>query len=170
MKEQPSVPADRTTVLGPGLPELFDLDPAGPVWQHEDLAGLLRHQLASELEPALNPLHDAAGKLLAIDRSIRTFGDLLTAPKPPPGLLRLAKRFFKIRRHGGSGSAVPPEVDKLLYAAAVVAARLRCSEKISELPDDVFAGNVHWAIEQAWATDELRGMMREWLAAHGAPK
>jgi hypothetical protein len=170
MKEQPSIPADQTSVLGPGLPDLFDLDPAGPVWRHEDLSGLLQHQLASELEPALAPLHDSAGKLLAIDRSIRTFGDLLTATNPPVGLLRLAKRFFKIRRHGGSGSAVPPEVDKLLYAAAVVAARSRCNQKISELPDDVFAGNVCWAIEQPWATDELRKMMREWLAAHGVPK
>lgn len=167
--------ADRSVApapTGPSLPDLFDLDPAGPVWRQADLAGLFRHQLDSPLEPAVGPLHPSAGKLLAAaGPSVRTFGDLLRTAAPPVGLLRLAKRYAKARRHGGA-TAVPPEVDKLLYAAAVVAARLRLNERITELPDAVFAANVRWAAEQPWAGEEVRGLMREWLGcyADGEPR
>lgn len=156
------------------LAGLLDLDPAGPIWLREDLAGLVRHQLDAPIAPAFGPLHESADKLLASAPDVRTFGDLLLrAPHPPVGLLRLAKRFAKARRHGialaggGLDGGVPPEVDKLLYAAAVVAARLRLGERISELPDEVFADNARWAAEQDWAGDDLRALMRQWLAEHG---
>jgi hypothetical protein len=133
-------------------------------WKPEELAEILRHQLEAQLLFDLREVDATSGKT-AIEREVdagalHSFGDLFRHPKPPVELLRLTKEFAK-SSDMRPASPLPSAVATLLYYAAVVAARIRCGERISQLTDDDLRQGVNWALEQAWIDSVMRKLFEE---------
>src|SRR4051794_4134009 len=116
------------------MPDLYDSDPqqlaslldvesaaADPsnVWRPEELAAILRHQLAvplgEEFGERIRTLAanlESAGKYRGL--ATRTFGELLAEAAPPLEALELVKQFAKVAR-AGRDSLLPAEVATVLY-------------------------------------------------------
>ena len=91
------------------LAKIMNLDEGTPdAWSEEDLAAMLRHQLAAPLEFDLSSVEveDAEARKRdetltgAAKKRIKLFGDLLFHREPPLELLRLAKEFFQEKIEG----------------------------------------------------------------------
>lgn len=143
--------------------EIFQADPQrlavlinGQVrgnWSHDDLRAMLQHQLATPLLLNINSSPSWSEQDRQLLATIR-FGELLTLPTPSLELLRSTKNFAK-----GSDSReecpLPPELGTLLYYAAIVAAKVRLGQWITELAVDQVLAGVRWAISLVWVTPEL---------------
>jgi hypothetical protein len=138
---------------------------APTIYHGADRAVILRHQLAAPLgEELSSPICGAAGRadpLVNLDPSLKTFADLLHHESPPLDLLKRTKEFAKSCR--ADPDLLPPEVATLLYYAAIVVARLRHDQRITELDDEKLRKGVEWAIEQAWLDQPTRTLFREGL-------
>ena len=51
----------------------------------------------------------------------------------------------------------------MIYYAAIVAARARHEERITELEDDVVAGGVEWILARDWVDEGIKDWFRELL-------
>jgi hypothetical protein len=150
-----------------GLSRLLQLEESsGERWQQNDVAEILRHQLAAPLEFDLG----AAGPTVAQsvrrlsgsdDRRITSFADLLRHPCPPVELLDYAKQFFKPGPDGLHPS-LPIEVATVLYYA-VIATGIRCGRRVSSLDDGAMRQGFAWAIRQPWLAVDLVPVFREGL-------
>jgi hypothetical protein len=120
---------------------------------------VLRHQLGAALREDLGRFAPASA-----DPTPATFGELLHHPDPPLELLEGVRRFAKAQRDQ-VGSALPEEVAAVLYYAAIVAARLRCRQRLSHLDDDALAAGLRWALGQPWLDDPTRTLLRVGLDA-----
>jgi hypothetical protein len=129
-------------------------------WRQEELAAVLQHQLDAPLQvnlAGLGPTRAAQVRVLSEAEGLllKKWRDLLQHPHPPLDLLCLVKGFAKAHREHPQ-SPLPREVATVLYYASIVAARLRCGERITELPDADLRKGLHWAIDQAWLDPWLK--------------
>jgi len=142
-----------------------------PCWLLSELGAVLRHQLMAPIEFDLSRLDPQAALRLqrelrtAVPR-IRSFADLFRHPRPPLKLLELTKQFAKASRNHPE-SPLPEEVASLLYYACIVAARLRCGRRISDLDDDALAKALRWVLQQEWLDAETRTLFRQGQQALG---
>ena len=88
-------------------------------------------------------------------QAIRTFRDLLTHPQPPVTLLQVTKQFAKAMVCSPE-SPVPAEIGRVLYLAAILAALLRCGQRITELDTAALREGIDWALVQPWLDPALR--------------
>lgn len=134
-------------------------------WRPEEFGAVLEHQLSApvqmdlgglgpELAPKIKALSEAEGLLL------RSFADLLYHPHPPVELLRLTKDFAKANRHL-SASHLPVQVATVLYYASIVAALVRCGERITRMSDGALKEGIGWVLGQRWVGDRLKELFRE---------
>lgn len=95
-------------------------------WAAQDLAAMVRHQLAAPLVSDLEAAFAGSGpRVAALAASsappIASFGDLLAHPSPPVELLGLVKDLAKSVADG-HGDAWPHEVASYFYFASIAAA------------------------------------------------
>jgi hypothetical protein len=136
-------------------------------WRPEELGAILEHQMQSavsfdlggvepELAPKLRMLAEAEGFV------VRSLSDVLEHPRPPLELLILIQRFARgMIDH--PHAVLPDAVARVIYFAAISAARVRCGERISNLDDEALAGGLRWALTRDWLTDSLRSLFQEVL-------
>jgi hypothetical protein len=156
------------------LVRLLPGDQAEPaLWQGNELADILRHQLAASLPPRpprprpTGDGDDAVGEDEPAAGSPDTFGGLLRHPSPPLELLRLAKSFAKTA-DSRRDEPIPAEIATVLYYATVVAGLLRHGVMISSLDADAIQQGVNWALARPWLDSDLRHLFREWSTRHGS--
>ncbi len=162
------------------LEPLLALDGRTVPWTPGELPDLLRHQLSAPLAgdlPVAAPRGvgaasggtgrdevtsggTVAGFAARLGRADPSFADLLTAPAPPLGLLRLVKEFGK-RCDADPDRPLPPEVASVLYFAAIAAAYVRHGARITALGDDALRAGVDWALAQPWLDGRLRPLFAE---------
>ena len=145
------------------LASMFDAGRgAARAWEGDDLAAVLRHQLAAPLAVDLcGPGRSAAERVARLiddaDPPVRTFHDLLSHPAPPVELLELTKRLAK-RARADRSSALPEEVAAFLYFASIHAALKRGGARISTLDDRRLRDGVEWVLAQAWLDPSARAL------------
>jgi hypothetical protein len=162
---EPIAPADPIARGDPQtLADLMKLsDQPHAHWPPADLAAIMAHQLRASL---VFDLSRCAGDqrerirqaILEDGENLITFGDLLSHPKPPADLLRLAKDFAK-SQYQHPDQPLPPHVATLLYYACIAAARLRLSTRITDLDDAQFVPGLQWAVKQTWIDAPLRELL-----------
>jgi hypothetical protein len=156
-------PGDLGTSDPRRLADLLEREPdAARVWTADELAAVLRHQLAVPLHLDL----DGAADDEAMRRS---FGDLLADPHPPVNVLDRVKLFAKAARTRADGG-LPPEVATVLYYASIAAADARCGRRITRLADAALREGYEWVLAQPWAGDPCAAAVREGLAAMVGPR
>ena len=146
------------------------LDPAGDsptVYQGADLGMVLRHQLAAPLAEELSsPICGAEGRslpLVGLDSSLKTFNDLLHHESPPLDLLKRAKNFSKSCRM--NPDLLPAEVATVIYYAAIIVARQRHVETITELPDELLEQGINWTLAQPWVDERTKSIFRSGISS-----
>jgi hypothetical protein len=150
-----------------GLSRLLHLDESSEErWQQEEVAEILRHQLAAALEFDLGSagptIAESVRRLSGSDEHrVVSFADLLRHPSPPLELLDYAKQFFKPGPDGLHPS-LPIEVATVLYYA-VIATGIRCGRRVSSLDDGAMRQGFAWAIRQPWLAVDLVPVFREGL-------
>ena len=122
------------------LESLFDLAEPSAGWSDADLAGMLRHQLAQ-----------------AVERGGATIRDLLRSPGAPVESLQSLKRLAKVRRAQADG-AVPPDLWRVIYFAAIAAAG-RAGHRISDLGAADLEAGYRWTLARNWLDPELRALI-----------
>ena len=127
---------------------------AGRVWGEQDLAAILRHQLASPLPPP--PV--GGPETGAAPGGARTFGELLHHPSPPVELLVAVKDFAKASRTDPD-AALPSEVAAVIYFAAIAVARRQCGRIISGLSEGELAAGLQWVRAQQWVDPATRALL-----------
>jgi hypothetical protein len=138
------------------------------VWRDEELASLLAHQLRSPLsfdltatggaEPPFT-IPPAHAEVTALPGSgVQTFADLLFGPSPSLPLLTLAKDFFK-RLMSADGGPLPPNAAAALYYGSIVAARLRCGQSISAMPDVELERGLRHILHESWLDPKTRSLL-----------
>jgi hypothetical protein len=140
---------------GAGVVPESDLPPES--WGEQDLAAVLRHQLAA-------PLREAGAKPRG---EIVTLGDLLTHPAPPEDLLRRVKKWAKAgmpEDAEAGGFPLPREVAGVLYFAAVAAALVRGGQPIARLEGPGVIKGARWALARRWLDEATASLFREALA------
>jgi hypothetical protein len=139
----------------------------GPTIYHgADLAVILRHQLAAPLaEELASPVCGAASREepLNLDGSIKTFADLLHAADPPLDLLRRTKELAKSCR--ANPEMLPPEVATLFYYAAILVARQRHGQRITQLDDNNLRSGVEWSLQQPWVDQRTKSLFQEGIGS-----
>jgi hypothetical protein len=95
------------------------------IWNSDDLAAILRHQMTTSLQVDLAGVGSAAGRLreeaAAGGLLLKSFGDLLQHPHPPLGLLKMMKDFAKACRISPA-STMPSEISSVVYFASIMVA------------------------------------------------
>lgn len=135
-------------------------------WQPEELADILRHQLAAPLYLSLGNFSAEVAQLVhqstpALDPLV-SMKQLLHMPQPPVLLLRLVKRFSK-HCLSNPNNPLPAGIVMLLYYAAIGIARTRSGQVISDLPAVELQRGLRWVSNQAWIDEETRVLLRETL-------
>lgn len=142
-----------------GLASMLEVDWAGGrLWEEQDLAAVLRHQLASPRPGGGGHALDASTG--EVPTRLETFGQLLNAPSPPVALLVAAKDFAKAARMDPHAT-LPKEIAAVLYFAAIVVARRRCGTMISRLSQEELRAGVEWVIAQPWVDPATRDLFRQ---------
>jgi hypothetical protein len=141
-------------------------------WRDEDLAALLKHELAAPVQVEVASLTPGTAAGLAALCGARglllnSFADLFSHPHPPLELLRMTKRFAKGARHHPD-SPLPAQVANVLYYASIAAAMVRCGQRITELDDSSLRNGLEWCTSRDWVDAPLRGLLREAEAALAA--
>ena len=124
------------------------------IWEADELAAVLKHQLTAPLSVDLGTLgRGAAGrvKLLAEaeELTLKSLGDLLHHAHPPIELLKLAKRFAKACVLNKNGP-LPHDIALVIYYACIVVAMTRCRRRITGLSDDTVRRGLEWGLAQKW--------------------
>jgi hypothetical protein len=142
----------------------MNLDEATPdAWNGQDLAAMLRHQLAAPLEFDLSSVEmkgaeaKKRGTTLtgAARERIKSFEDLLFHREPPLALLKLSKEFFKRRLQECKKDSGEWNVAYLLYLLSILAVGNRASKISSLTPSDLRKG-MKWALERRWMNEKTR--------------
>ncbi len=143
----------------------FDEGDDERLWQPEELAAVLRHQLSAPLKvdivsisagPAaqLKTLVESQGLLL------KSFGDLLHHPNPPVELLKETKQFAKTCRMSPN-SPIPKDVAAVLYFASIAVAMTRCRRRISALGNDELEKGFKWVLAREWVDENTKELITE---------
>ena len=158
------------------LAKIMNLDEATPCeWREQDLAAMLRHQLAAPLEFDLSRVEmkgaeaKKRGTTLtgAVRERIKSFEDLLFHREPPLALLKLSKEFFKRRLQECKKDSAEWNVAYLLYLLSILAVGNRASKISSLTPSDLRKG-MKWALERRWMNEKTRQFV-ELAARAGSP-
>ncbi|HET6246320.1 MAG TPA: hypothetical protein VFE47_01375, partial [Tepidisphaeraceae bacterium] len=131
-------------------------------WSPAELGAVLRHQLAAPLEYDLRTLAPGGERTInemtasiAVGPRPRSFGDLVTHPRPPLDLLALMKDFARNGRDDGS---LPAEVGTVLYYAAITLGLLRHNARITKLDDQSLEKGIEWASAVPWLDPNVKGL------------
>jgi hypothetical protein len=144
-----------------------------PNWTRDDLAAMLRHQLAAPLIDDIASPNGQSRKALeeAAEREppVISYGDLLLGEQPPVELLALTKAFAKSCRSGDGELALPDEIATIVYLMSIFAALVRCSERITDLSDDALLVSLDWAQHRDWIDEPTRNLFQRGreLLQHG---
>ena len=148
----------------------LDVDQSSP-WSDEDLEGILRHQLASDMasfipdtkldsRDGVNP----AGADPGLSSRPVTFDDLLRHPYPDIPFLEAVKR-----RAQGCANApseeIPIEIASTLYFAAIAAALVRRGVRITQSGDDVLRYGLELMLNRPWIQGPCRELFEDALEA-----
>ena len=130
------------------------------VWAAQDLAAMVRHQLAAPLLVDLEAAFPGEGQRVAalagtVQPPVVSFGDLLVHASPPVELLRMVKEMAK-RAEGSHEHPLPMEVASYFYFASIAAAQRRTGQRISSLSDDRVREGLAWLLGQAWLDGPAR--------------
>jgi len=131
----------------------------------EEFGEILRHQLSAPLRIDLEHAGPAVPHLVkALAQAellkIQSFADLLRHPHPPIDLLKLIKDYAKCNRDHPD-SHLPGEVAAVIYYLSIVAAWLRCGQKITRLSDQDLQEGVDWVLNLSWVDEETKATFRE---------
>ncbi len=149
------------------LAKIMNLDEGTPdAWSEEDVAAMLRHQLAAPLEFDLSSveMEDAEARRRdktltgAAKKRIESFGDLLFHREPPMELLKLAKEFFKKRLKECKEGSPEFNVAYLCYLLSVLAAGTNGPAISALAPGELLKG-IEWALQQPWADDKTKCLL-----------
>ena len=94
------------------------------------------------------------------DGHIDTFKDLLTHPNPPVAVLTMVKEYAKASMDHPS-SSLPRPIASAMYYAAIVVARLRCNQMLTQLDDASLLKGLQWALDKPWLGQTLRPLLEE---------
>jgi len=134
------------------------------IWNPDELAAILRHQLTTSLQVDLAGVGSAAGRLkeeaAAGGLLLKSFGDLLQHPHPPLALLKMMKDFGKACRISPA-CAMPREISSIIYFASIIAAMTRRSRRITKLTDSDLRKALRWALALPWLDDITRAVFLE---------
>ena len=150
------------------LSKLMKLDTSTDgLWDHSDLAAVWQHQLSATLEFDLTIKDPGQKRRIATlststGRPLRTFRDLLYHANPPVELLRLTKVFAKASPKD-KDRPLPNGIAAALYYSSIVAAFIRCGERITRLTNLELREGVKWAVAQPWLDDPTRALFQEGL-------
>lgn len=145
-------------------------------WSASDLAAILEHQLAADVQFDLERFDEAVGLDLpemlrsAAAPLIRSFRDLFEHPQPPIELLDLTRRFAKACRSRGD-SPLPAEIATILYLSSIAVAMIKRNHRLTSLADEALVNGLNWAVEQSWLDESTRQLLRqgrEVLESHGS--
>ena len=159
----PSPVPDLSAADASQLTRLWPRSPGGgggSPWGPEDLGPLLRHQLAS-------PVPAASGPRAALILREAFFSELPAVEVLP--LLRSVKDWSKPQMSRDDGE-VPRQVAGVIYFGAILLARIRFGERISDLDDKRLFAAAQWATGLKWLDPELMGFFRNaetWMAVTG---
>lgn len=121
-------------------------------WSDTDLAGLLRHQLATPLE---NDLPNAKGLCPELDgQGMTTFSDLFAAEQPPRELLELTRLYAKSAAINRD-RPLQRDVALVLYFAAIATGQTRLGLKLSSKSDADLQRAYGWALDRPWLAESL---------------
>jgi hypothetical protein len=124
------------------------------IWPAEQLQAFLQFQLGARL---------CATQWSTLgDLPLETYGDLLHHPRPLLALLIQTKDQAK-RHYSDHDSYLPPEIWLLVYYGCILAAELRCSRRISRLPDSELIASINWALRQPWLGTSTRRLFAQGL-------
>jgi hypothetical protein len=146
---------------------------AEDLWRPDELAAMLRHELAAPLPVALGRLGEEAARRmqelgLPADSGM-TLGDVLHHACPPVQLLDLTKRFAKLC-NTDPDTVLPRDIAQLLYLASITAALTRAGQRISSLSAPSLRLGLEWATRQAWVDDATRALLKEGLEHLGSSR
>ena len=151
------------------LANLMNLEVDDSPWNPDELAAVLRHQLAAPIEFDLTYLEkkrprslDTLGSLQG--PAIVSFRDLFHHPHPPIELLRSTKEFAKSIRSRPQ-APLPGEIATLLYLLSITTAITRLDRRITKLDDQGLCHALEWAVDQPWVDAETQKLLREGLRA-----
>lgn len=125
-------------------------------WTESDYGSLLDHQLSSPLLDDLSSIFSDVAEVLPAT-NCRTFGELLFNPPSSLPALKMVRHFAKnlITRDDRS---YPDEVARVLYFAAIAAAQVHRSERITKLEPHPLREGYEWARSRSWISGELRDL------------
>ena len=151
-------PADVSHADATRLRKLWPGNDVDAPWRPDELGDVLRHQLAAAL--------DVRASDVAVANEMRsTYADLLLRDASPSlELLRGVKEWAKRFTFRDDGE-LPREVAGVLYYAAILAARLRLGERISELEDALLARAARWALRLPWLDPSMTPLFTQALAS-----
>jgi hypothetical protein len=142
--------------LDSSLSRLFEVGAdAETAWTPSELGAIWRHQLATPLSTDLSTPE--------LPPALRTFGDLLTAARPPLVLLELVKQFARDTA-AETPPALPREITTTLYLAANCAAQVHLGQKITSATPAAFASQLARALAHPWLDSATRQLF---VAARG---
>lgn len=157
--------ANELTHRSKSLVGMLELAINGPLWEPQELAAILQHQLSAPLEFDLSVLGADSVSILAKGQPqggppIRTFRDLLLHARPPIELLELTRQFAKGCRTRPDGP-LPDEIATLLYVLSIAVALTRCGRRITKLDDEALQHSFAWALAQPWVDAPSRQLIQE---------
>jgi len=135
------------------------------IWSKHELGEILAHQLAAPICVDLQQLDNlralqAAQLADAANPPIRSFADLFAHENPPLELLRLVKAFAQAQLHAPE-PLLPKPIALTLYDGAILAALVRCGERITDLPDRNLAEGTAWLVGEPWMDRTLGRFLRD---------
>jgi DNA-directed RNA polymerase specialized sigma24 family protein len=140
------------------------------LWDDEDLAALLRDELAQPLDTLLSQ-HEAAQAVPSPPSSDvpppTTLGELLQHPQPPLQTLRAVKRLAR-RRINTDTSFLPPDINSAIYFATIAAALVHHGERITKSDDEVLRRGFAVMLDRPWLDGTSRQLLRKGVATLGS--
>jgi hypothetical protein len=139
-------------------------------WHSDDVAAMVRHQLAAPLELDLDVSRDTEQKRDAgssdggpAQPELRTFGDLFRAACPPLDLLQRSQRFFKQQLAERAKNSPDRKVSYLFYLLSIVVARMRAGARISTLSNAELIHSLQSLAQKNWVDPQIRNLLLEAL-------
>ena len=134
----------------------------------EELGAILHHQMKSPIRFVLTDETGAVpvemtgirGRTTSQGLLVESLEHLLNHPHPPLELLLKMKEFAKANRDHPEAS-LPGDIATLLYFASILAALVRCGQRITTLDDDTLRDGIEWALRRTWVDPPLRELFRE---------
>jgi hypothetical protein len=151
------------------LAKIMNWDEATPdMWNEQDLAAMLRHQMSAPLDFDLNTTvmkparAEARNKTLtgAAKQRIKSFEELLFHHEPPQELLRLSKDFFKRRIKDCRRDSAEWQVAYLFYLLSILAVGTR-TDRLSNLAPADLCRATQWALGQNWVDRRTKALLSQ---------